>query len=711
MSPPRAPSGRSDRPAAGASCCVRQILEDRRGRDTGLRESGRAAVASVLGPVLAILLVAGLVYLLGGGGEGGEPGKPPRPVARSVAGAAPAGEGQPAAEVRETGDDVREPEERGPEGRARSRDVVGPAERREAYLERSLRQLWQLERAIGGLGAGRDAAGALAAGALAASGRAEVGGRQTAAEAVRYVQQTLEDCRGRWHRWECSQAQISLQRLLLQYPGVPAEPARKSLREQAAVGTPPPSEAEIADPWSFRETENQRAVRTARSLVAEVVAGRSDSEAARSWARYAEAFLLAHERQGWYEADSPGYLPISMNALLLLADHAPGERVRSLATRQLHLLFTVWAQNQVRGYPGGAKARAYVHWALTDENVPWAAWRWLIAGLGEAGELNFRDWPDLAATSSYRVPREVARLLAGRSSEPPYAVEERRTIPLPRRVSQDSALHSWVTPDYVLGTSQAVEGLRLRVSGAHRIVVTLYADGPEFAPLYLWSRTENPRGRGGGERWTGDDLAVGHRNVALARLGVGHGGGHAYLAAPWGEIRLRGDLATARSGDTYVALLSPGGWEAAIPNERFPALYQDRRWRSARVLVAKQQPASVVLVAGRRAEDGSFEAFRERMAGARLTVEGGTLRYDPPEGGSEAMVFDPGQWARVGERVLDPRDGLLVEGPFLERTRDGGWRFRYGETRHRFEPVGARSPTDPVADRPQGTLMISGGLE
>ena len=595
---------------------------------------------------------------------------------------------------------------------------VGSAEsRRGRYLELVLDQLWRLEGAIGGLGPSRDGAGVLAAAALADAGREDFRGRRLAAEAIRHAEALLEDCAGRWHRGDCPRGQIPLQRAVLQYPDVLSaglsEERWQRLRREASTGAPVPPRAEMADPWNFRETENQRAVRMARSLVGQVVAGTPGSDNARGWARYVEAFFLAHERDGWYEAESPGYLPISMNALLLLADHAPdgalqealqeapGTRVRELATRQLHLLFATWAQNQVRGYPAGAKSRAYVHWALTDGNVPWRAWGWLLAGMGDPADITFRDWADLAATAHYRVPREVARLLAGRRSEAPYTVRARRRIEPARRVTLDAAFHTRLTPDYALGCVQAVEGLRLRVSGSHRIVLTLYPEGDDFAPVYFWSRTLNPRGRGGGGEgsgWTGDDLAVCDRDVAVARLGVGHGGGHLYLAPPWAEPELvgageAGDVAVTRYGDTWLAVLAAGGWEVARAVERFPDLYRDRRsLGGARVLVARRQPASVGVLVSRRAEE-TWEAFRRRATRSRLVEDQGWIRFQPggdPDGSPEVapeLAFLPGERATLGGVRLDPRDLPRLTGPFLARTADGGWRFRYGDARHDLGPV------------------------
>jgi hypothetical protein len=226
------------------------------------------------------------------------------------------------------------------------------------------------------------------------------------------------------------------------------------------------------------------------------------------------------------------------------------------------------------------------------------------------------------------------------------------------------------------------------VSGGQEIVATLFAEGPEFAPLYLWSRTRNPQD----ERWRswmGQDQAVGHRNLVLARLGAGEALGHAYLAPAWSRPEVAGDLAVSRCGDTWVALVSPGGWEVAAAQERFPDYYgQTRLLKGAWVAVPRRQPAVVALEVGRRAEHGDFEAWRKRVGSARLAVEEGELRFAAGDG--TRLSFLPGQRAAVAGRPLQAQSYPLLEGPFLASQGPGQWTFRFGPLRYDFERLEPR---------------------
>jgi hypothetical protein len=547
------------------------------------------------------------------------------------------------------------------------------SDRETRYLEMELAQIRKLQSHFDWIGNQPMAAGALAAAALAGQGRPD--SPQLREEAARWVTGVLDGCK-RWSNNECGRGQLPLERLVLEYPDSLPPALLARLRLAVSNASPPPGPGQMQNPWAFGDTENQRMILMARSLVAQVVAGTPDSETAKGWGTFAEAFLRAHDRDGWYEAESPGYLAISITALLQLADHAPQAVVRELAKSQLDLLFTTWAQNQVGGFPAGAKSRTNGTWALTPRSSPWEAWFWLAAGLGKTDDINFMDRPELPV-SRYAIPESALRLLAERRKQPPYEILQRRRITPAKRRAVDTALYSWATPDYILGAAQTVGNLALRVSGGQEIVATLYAEGPEFAPLYLWSRTRQLDDAE--EGLDTHDQAVGSRNLVVARLdSPGQGVGHAYLAPAWSKpeaVGDAGDVVVSRYGDTYVALVTSGGWEVAAAPARFPDYYgpadKPRRGLAGSwVAVPKKQPASVGLQVGRRAEDGDFAAWKKKVAAARLTLgPDGEIHFAAGGGGS--LDFLPGRRAKVFEsgktRALEPAGWPRLSAPFLSR--------------------------------------------
>ncbi|HEV2845265.1 MAG TPA: hypothetical protein VG477_10500, partial [Thermoanaerobaculia bacterium] len=405
------------------------------------------------------------------------------------------------------------------------------SEREARYLQEALQQIRKMKGNFDWIGRQPLATGALAAAALAAEGGPEAASLR--GESALWAEAVIKSC-AKWHANECARSQLPMQRLVLQYPEALPGPLLDRVRKAVSSAAPPPNENQISDPWSFGDTENQRMITMSRSLVAQAVAGTPNSPAARGWGAFAEAFLRAHDRDGWYEAESPGYFALSVTGLLQLADHAPQEPVRQLAERQLNLIFARWAQSQVGGFPAGPKSRSYSFWALSRRSNPWQAWAWLAAGVGDPKDISFMDRVELPV-SRYRMPEAVVRLLTARRKQPPYEIKERRSIEPAKRRDLNTSLYAWATPDYILGVSQTVEGLALKVSGGQEVVATLYAEHPDFAPLYLWSRTRDPRKEEGVD-WNTLDQAVGHRNIVVARMGLGNEGpGHAYLAPTWSK--------------------------------------------------------------------------------------------------------------------------------------------------------------------------------
>lgn len=563
-----------------------------------------------------------------------------------------------------------------------------PADRRIRYLEHSHRQMRRFTQVIRP-DEERMGAAALSAAALAAAGQ------PTREEAIRWTTAALDLCAERRKGMGCDLVWMSLQRIALQYQEIlPQELLGRVLLEASRAGQAPEAQA-VREPWSFRETENQRIVKFARQLAAFRLdpprPGTPRATAEQGWTAATEAFLLAHDREGWYEAESPGYIAVSMTALLHLADHAGSPRIRELAARQLDLLFAEWAQKQVNGFPAGPKSRTYVHWALGAKNTPWLAWAWYAGRTEDSEGVSFMDWPEIA-TSSYEIPAGVKRLLAERDKQPPYEIRARRSIALDKRLDLDTALYSFATPDYILGAAQSVRGLRLGVSGGQEIMATLYPACSNFAPLYLWSRTRNPRSDRW-KSWTGNDQAMAHRNVALARLGSGEETiGHAYLATGWSAPEILseksgegGEVVVARCGDTYAALVTSGGWDVGPAPERFPDYYAgDKNFRGSWVAAPKRQPAVVALEVGRRAEHGSFESWKKQVAGTRLALNEGELRFTASDG--TRLTFVPGEKATVAGKPLAV-DSPLLAGPFLTSEGPGRWTFSFGDVRRKFETL------------------------
>jgi hypothetical protein len=94
------------------------------------------------------------------------------------------------------------------------------------------------------------------------------------------------------------------------------------------------------------------------------------------------------------------------------------------------------------------------------------------------------------------------------------------------------------------------------------------------------------------------------------------------------------------------------------------------------VAVPRRQPASVALVAGRRAEDGDFAAWKQLQGASRLTVgEDGAIRFTGAEGARSEFL--PGRKAAFAGQGVEAAAYPRMASPFLSGSAAGSWSFSF----------------------------------
>ena len=344
-----------------------------------------------------------------------------------------------------------------PPARPAPRAWPAPAGRGLQYLEMGLGQLQRLERRIKRLGEDRQGAGALAAAALAAAGRPHRAGRRPLGDArarrLRRRWQTLPVPARR--RSRCSGSSSSIPRRCRRRCS--AGCAREAVAAAAAAragGGPRPLGA-------------SRTPRTSAMVHDRAQPGGPD---AGRHARLAGGARLGGVRRGLPRRPRPARAGTRPRARATWRSRSPScctspttrrsRRCASWRRGSSTCSSPRWAQEQVGGFPAGAKSRTYVPLGAQPPQHR-------LARLGlarrrarrSAEGINFMDWPELPV-SRYAAPGGRSReLLAERRRQPPYEIKERRRIDLGERMDLDAALYSYATPDYILGTAQAVGGL------------------------------------------------------------------------------------------------------------------------------------------------------------------------------------------------------------------------------------------------------------
>lgn len=380
-----------------------------------------------------------------------------------------------------------------------------------------------------------------------------------------------------------------------------------------------------------------------------------------AWTAFMKEYLRERARRGFFlEKSSPGYMKYTTSFLQDLYDFAEDSELRTLTGMFLDLLWAEWAQDQIRGMRGGAKTR---EGGVLDfqQDAMYGMATLLFGGPAPAH-------PSLTSylLSDYRPPDIIWELALNRTAAGAYAYishapgEERPELPRPPGMERtllcnpDSRLkrYSWVTPEFILGTrmdhplavhshlssGSCWEGIIFPTSTRamifpRAIEVTkngtwrMEAEGTtrsfQSGPVLI---TQQSRG---GVTVINPDWFP--RAVQDSKpFGVYLGTGHDRLEEEQGWIFVEaGDAflgVRPVSGRYQVSVDAGSGnkdwvdYEGAATLEE-PLDPMPYEWSPDRTLVRlKDRHAPIIFEAGRRVDEGTLAAFKQRLLGNRLTL-------------------------------------------------------------------------------------------
>lgn len=456
--------------------------------------------------------------------------------------------------------------------------------------------------------------------------------------------------------------------------------------------------------WKFGATENHAFMGHVWALLVAQID--RDWETVEAAGRHIDAYIVEHIKKGWLEYNSPCYVEKEAGCLIMVAEWAGDSLLRRKAQLGLDVLFAEHAALNLEGMLCGPACRVYQcgrDGILTDEfghnsrgdaqcsgSYPMM---YMLFGQGRPHFYGVLGAP-LLATSRY-VPPVVVHGLAG-AERGSYEFRARRpgsghrlfhqnpTSQEPPPEAFNGRVYAWVTPEFVLGSFQEVQGAYgmsrslplscvLRIAGSTRRAV--------YTDLVLAPTKEM-------------DAAVvdcvQHKNVCLGRGSVGQ----AYLATrEFDEVAERDRWIFLRAGGTFAAYRVLGGgytWQQ-LDN---PVVYGD-------FIKFRQNDAPFVLEAARAADyGGDFKRFQADVLNNRVEQRPDSLAYEScadgdsgPSAESFVLTLRYGGLPLVDGRPIDLDGYSTFDSPCLNSAWDSGIvRLQVGSDRLTINVANARSP-------------------
>ena len=227
--------------------------------------------------------------------------------------------------------------------------------------------------------------------------------------------------------------------------------------------------------WAITDSENHHANHfascwTATDFLARVPEyrgrklddGQTTAEHRAAWTAYLREYLSERGRKGMtVEMESPSYASATLSAVYSLYDLSDDPVLKHRASEYITLYWALWAQQQIDGVAGGAKARCYPASAKNGESFVGRA-AWYALGIGSPEFVHFGMLPFV--TSSWKMPDVLMDLALDVKRRGSYEVNERRPgIAQPGAEKKKGVSfaapeggglvrYSYCTPEFVMGS-------------------------------------------------------------------------------------------------------------------------------------------------------------------------------------------------------------------------------------------------------------------
>jgi hypothetical protein len=390
------------------------------------------------------------------------------------------------------------------------------------------------------------------------------------------------------------------------------------------------------------------------------------------------------------EVDSPSYSSMALSVGYWVYELSDDPVLKRRADAFLTLWWALWAEQQIDGVCGGAKARCYPASATSGIDFIGRA-AWYTLGIGPAEFVHESMLPFV--TSSWRMPDVVMDLALDPAGRGEYEVRERRlgligpgsARPQFHLRSDVSALlrYSYATPDFIMSSllcaARPAEEWA-SVSAQNRWHGVIFRGAPN-ARIYPYCETDHSSYN---QQW-----AVQRKGTLIAqKLKTSL---HADALRVW--FSKDGLSAPARDGAWFFSE-APGAWAAvrvvsgsadfaaetvniATPKKKGPAA-GDEDGESApangrgRVLQCSDDFSPVIIEVARKTDYATPGEFRQAVQALPLKIDQGVLTYTSLGGDRFTFFIDQSQPPQVNGQGIEYAPPRAYDSSFVQSDWDSG---------------------------------------
>jgi len=408
--------------------------------------------------------------------------------------------------------------------------------------------------------------------------------------------------------------------------------------------------------------------------------GHTAAEHAAAWNAYLLTYYLERGRKGMTaEIDSPSYASATLAAAYVVHDLTDDPLLAHRTDAYMTLWWALWAQQQLDGVSGGAKARCYPDAAQHGGDFLSCA-SWYVMGMGRPEFEHFSMIPFV--TSSWRMPdviRDLALDVAGRGC---YEVRERRPglmRPGHEKVGEYSALrpdfggivrYGYCTPDFIMGSllceaRPASDWASLSSQNRWHGVVFRGARDARIYPFFESRKSTYNQHWSVQRKGTliGQKLQTSKHTGAL-RVWFSREG----LTAPVE----RSGWFFAESDGAWAAVRVVRGTADLQPDSPARGPGKKRQASGGRILACSDALSPVILEVARKADFDSFAAFQDAVLALPLELTAGRLAYTGLSGSRFTFFTDQPRPPEIDGQVVEYAPAKVYDSPFVQSEWDSG---------------------------------------